>query len=79
MKNEDRIRIFNKLAPAVYGRFWKIDICTHLEISRRQLLKWRKGEKAPRVEIVRLLTVYNRHGYVYDREKGKMMYRNVRI
>lgn len=73
MTSEERIRIFNKLAPIVYGRFWKTDICKHLEFGRRVLDRWRKGDKAPRVVIVRLLILYHAHGYSYDRTKGKMV------
>lgn len=72
MTPEDRSRIFRKLAPKVYGRYWKNNICLHLNISSRTVFNWLQGKTFPDVRTVRLLFIYAHYGYTYDRQYNKV-------
>lgn len=72
MNTEDRRLSFLRLAPIVYGRYWKTDVSTHLEISKRSIFDWIKGvSRVPR-SVVFLLQMYALCNFRYQRDTNSM-------
>jgi hypothetical protein len=66
------VKSFRKLAPLVYGRYWKTDLSRHLSVSSRQVLYWIKGEHVPPSAVVKFLALCLKFNYFYDRETGEI-------
>jgi hypothetical protein len=72
MTPEDRREIFLRLAPDVYGRYWKTNVALHLEVARRTVANWLEGTTFPEAAVILLLQMYKKHGYSYKRSDNRV-------
>lgn len=67
MTLEERLKILRKLAPEVYGRYWKTDICRHLDYGRRTVFNWLEALSEAPLSLIFLLQEYSANRKIYDR------------
>lgn len=61
---------FMAMAPEIYGRYWKTNICRHLGYDYKTLRNWARGVNEPPTVLIVLLCVYTLIGWQYVREKN---------
>ena len=63
---------FLKLAPAIFGRYWKTDCAKDLNVTTRTISNWAKGITKPDEMAMRVLRMYSKGNFYYDRKTHSM-------
>ena len=57
-------------APLIYGRYWRTNICKHLEYTHKTVRNWAHHVTEPPFAIIQLLQVYMDLGWKYCKEEN---------
>lgn len=63
---------FIRLAPIIYGRYWKTDAAKDLGFSTRTIFNWITDMRPADKYAVRILQSYEEKNLRYDRETGSL-------